>query len=85
MSFYLFTFTRDTCFGRCLRLAAANASLDPFIKPTFIEPKIERHTNAFIANTNTPENLAPNVMATASVESISIGVSNRKYEKLVNM
>ena len=81
---YLFTFTRDNCLGRCLRLAAANPCLDPFIKPMFIEPKIERQTNALSANANATENLAPNVMATASVARISVGVNNRKYEKLVN-
>ena len=44
--------TRDNCFGRCPLLAATRASLEPFIKPTLMDPKIERQTKPLITIPN---------------------------------
>ena len=57
INYYLFTFTNENCLGRCPRLAAAKTSLEPFIKPTLIDPKIEIHTNILIIKANVGENL----------------------------
>ena len=71
--------------GRCPRLAAANIALDEFTMLIFIDPSIDRQTNALITNPNAKENLAPNVTATASEDKISVGLSNKKYDKFAKI
>ena len=82
---YLLMFTRDNCVGRCPRLAATRASLEPLIRPTLMDPKIERHTKPFMTLPNIGWNLFANVTATASEDNISEGLNKRKYEKLVRI
>ena len=76
---------KDNGAGRCPRLAAANTALDEFIIVTFIDPSIDKQTNALITNPNATENFAPNVTATASEERISVGLSNKKYDKFAKI